>query len=148
MEITQIRNATLKIEYGGVCFLVDSWLQDVGSITSFVEPGTFKNPIVPLPMPVNEVLTGVDGLSLTCCLPQSSRNVHDCGAALASARGVSGRPCVDYGVPTTKPVHPLARGNAIGLRERQPHIDPLARRSRAASGIGSSSNCTEFSVHD
>lgn len=60
MEITQIRNATLKIKYGGVCFLVDPWLQDVGSITSFVEPGTFKNPTVPLPIPVDEVLSGVD----------------------------------------------------------------------------------------
>lgn len=65
MEITKIRNATLKIEYGGVCFLVDPWLQDVGSITSFVESGTFKNPIVPLPMPVNEVLSGVDCYVIT-----------------------------------------------------------------------------------
>lgn len=54
-----------KTEYGGVCFLVDSWLQDIGSITSFVEPGTFKNPTVPLPMPVDEILSGVDYYVIT-----------------------------------------------------------------------------------
>lgn len=54
-----------KTEYEGVCFLVDSWLQNVGSITSFVEPGTFKNPTVPLPMPVDEVLSGVDCYVIT-----------------------------------------------------------------------------------
>ena len=65
MKITQIRNETLKVEYGGVCFLIDPWLQDVGSITSFVEPGTLKNPTVPLPMPVDEVLSGVDCYVIT-----------------------------------------------------------------------------------
>lgn len=28
MRIQQIRNATLKIEYGDVTFLIDPWLQD------------------------------------------------------------------------------------------------------------------------
>ena len=30
MRIQQIRNATLKIEYGDVTFLIDPWLQDKG----------------------------------------------------------------------------------------------------------------------
>jgi L-ascorbate metabolism protein UlaG (beta-lactamase superfamily) len=31
MIIQQIRNATLKIEYGGNTFLIDPWLQDQGT---------------------------------------------------------------------------------------------------------------------
>ena len=31
MIIQQIRNATLKIEYNGISFLIDPWLQDQGS---------------------------------------------------------------------------------------------------------------------
>ena len=31
MIIQQIRNATLKIMYGGITFLVDPWLQDQGT---------------------------------------------------------------------------------------------------------------------
>lgn len=65
MKITQIRNATLKVECGGMCCLIDPWLQDVGSITSFVEPGMLKNPTVPLPMPIDEVLSGVDCYIIT-----------------------------------------------------------------------------------
>jgi len=31
MIIQQIRNATLKIEYGSIIFLIDPWLQDQGT---------------------------------------------------------------------------------------------------------------------
>lgn len=48
-----------------MCCLNDPWLQDVGSITSFVEPGMLKNPTVPLPMPIDEVLSGVDCYIIT-----------------------------------------------------------------------------------
>ena len=35
MEIQQIRNATNKIKFGGVTFLLDPWLADKGSMGSF-----------------------------------------------------------------------------------------------------------------
>ena len=31
MVIQQIRNATLKIEYGNITFLIDPWFQDQGT---------------------------------------------------------------------------------------------------------------------
>lgn len=75
-------------------------------------------------MPVDEVLSGVDGLSLTCCLPQSSRNVHDRGAALASARDASGRPCVDYRAPQRKPSIPSPGARFSGFENVSPISTP------------------------
>lgn len=65
MKITQIRNATLKVEYAGKTLLIDPWLQDVNTITSFLEPGRLGNPTVPLPMPKEKVLEGVDCYVIT-----------------------------------------------------------------------------------
>lgn len=67
MKIQQIRNATLKIHYGGITFLVDPWLQDKGK-GMYAEPVRpemvgVKSPLCDLPLPVGEILDGVD-----CCL--------------------------------------------------------------------------------
>lgn len=74
MKITQIRNATLKIEFGGSTFIVDPWLMKKG------EFGTFRDtpyrpltedrkdipmPLVDLPFPKEEVLAGADACILT-----------------------------------------------------------------------------------
>ena len=67
MLFQQIRNATIKFRYQDVCILIDPWLTDeaVGeereqalATKSFIE-----KPVAPLPVPVEEVLSGVD-----CCL--------------------------------------------------------------------------------
>ena len=72
MKITQIRNATLKIEFAGKTFLVDPWLVDKRKFGSFVDiPGKpfstpdpvreeILMPICDLPAPVEEILQGVD----------------------------------------------------------------------------------------
>ena len=31
MDIKQIRNATLKIKYSGVCFFIDPWFEEQGT---------------------------------------------------------------------------------------------------------------------
>ena len=58
MKITQIRNATVQIEYGGFRFLVDPVLADKDSYPGF--PGTYNDhlmwPKVDLPLPVSEII--------------------------------------------------------------------------------------------
>ena len=64
MRIQQIRNATLKIEYGDVTFLIDPWLQDKGcgfsASTIIPEMAGIHNPMNDLPMPPEEILQGID----------------------------------------------------------------------------------------
>lgn len=64
VQVQQIRNATAKITYAGKTFLVDPFLAKKGKYPGF--PGTFnsqlRNPLIELPMPVNEVMKGVDAV--------------------------------------------------------------------------------------
>lgn len=72
MKIQQIRNATLKITFGGKTFLVDPWLIGGQKFGRFVDiPGNpfhtpdpvreqIPMPIFDLPAPVGEILRGVD----------------------------------------------------------------------------------------
>lgn len=64
MNVQQIRNATLKIQYGGTTFLVDPWLQDKGegrsAPTVRPEMADVKNPLCDLPLSVEQILDGVD----------------------------------------------------------------------------------------
>lgn len=65
-SITQLRNATLLIHYGGVRFLVDPMLGDVGTYPA--APGSasshLRNPLAPLPVPVGEIVD-VDAVIVT-----------------------------------------------------------------------------------
>lgn len=77
MKIQQIRNATLKINYAGKFFLVDPWLIDGQKFGRFVDvPGRpfhtpdpvreqIPMPIYDLPIPVEEILYGVDFYIIT-----------------------------------------------------------------------------------
>lgn len=58
MKIMQIRNATLKLTFGGVRFLVDPMLADEGAYPAFpASPdGHRRNPTVPLGAPLAEAL--------------------------------------------------------------------------------------------
>ena len=51
MEIKQIRNATLKIKYGNVCFLIDPWFEEQGigrnDVRKFAKEKGLKQIIVP-----------------------------------------------------------------------------------------------------
>lgn len=66
MQFTQIRNATLKINYAGKKILIDPWLAEKGAVPGF--GGTIndhiRNPTSELPMPVNEIVD-VDAVILT-----------------------------------------------------------------------------------
>lgn len=64
--ITQIRNATLRVDYGGVRFLIDPMLADRHSFPGF--EGTLnseeRNPLVHLPLPVADIID-VDAVIVT-----------------------------------------------------------------------------------
>ena len=66
MKITQIRNATQVIEYGGVRFLIDPMLSERGSFPGF--PGTINddlaNPVIGMPLPLDQIID-VDTVVLT-----------------------------------------------------------------------------------
>lgn len=67
VQVQQIRNATAKIQYAGKTFLVDPFLAKKGTYPGF--PGTFhselRNPTIELPLPVKEIMKGVDAVIVT-----------------------------------------------------------------------------------
>ncbi|AJC68301.1 MULTISPECIES: MBL fold metallo-hydrolase [Dickeya] len=67
MNITQIRNATLKIGFAGKTFLIDPMLADKGAYPGF--EGTLnshlRNPLVDLPVTLEALFAGVDAVIVT-----------------------------------------------------------------------------------
>ena len=66
MQLTLVRNATLILELGGKRLLVDPALDDAGvrpPIDSTANP--VRNPTVGLPMPAEEVVSGLDAVLVT-----------------------------------------------------------------------------------
>ena len=78
MKIQQIRNATLKLSYGGKVFLIDPWLAAKGETGAFADFPSFTigadvdpavndvaMPLVDLPEPLDKILEGVNVYLLT-----------------------------------------------------------------------------------
>lgn len=74
MKIQQIRNAMLRIRYAGKTFLTDPWLAPRGSMGTFRDHPMFRcrpeqldlaMPLCDLPMPVADILAGVDAYIVT-----------------------------------------------------------------------------------
>ncbi|MEI2404996.1 MBL fold metallo-hydrolase [Niallia taxi] len=67
MKITQIRNATIIVEYAGKKILIDPMLAKKNTYPAF--PNTIRqdqgNPSVDLPISVNDIISGVDAIILT-----------------------------------------------------------------------------------
>lgn len=67
MNITQIRNATLKISFAGKTFLIDPMLAEKGAYPGF--DGTLnshlRNPLVDLPVSLESLFAGVDAVIVT-----------------------------------------------------------------------------------
>lgn len=60
MELTLIRSATLKLNYGGSCVLIDPAFSNKLTGPSFA--GKSKNPLVDLPMKKEEIMANVDAV--------------------------------------------------------------------------------------
>jgi L-ascorbate metabolism protein UlaG (beta-lactamase superfamily) len=66
MKLTLVRHATLLLDYAGQRLLVDPMLGDVGSAPPIEDtPNQKPNPLVPLPLPASDILSGVDGVLVT-----------------------------------------------------------------------------------
>jgi L-ascorbate metabolism protein UlaG (beta-lactamase superfamily) len=65
-KLTQVRNATLRIDYGGVRFLVDPLLAEKGAYPGFEGTANshLRNPLVPLPIPLEDIIN-VDAVIVT-----------------------------------------------------------------------------------
>lgn len=67
MKITQIRNATIIVEYANKKFLIDPMLAERGTYPPFPDSiGQDKfNPLVSLPMSIDNILDGIDAVIVT-----------------------------------------------------------------------------------
>jgi len=66
MRIRLIRHATLIVEYCGHTFLVDPMFDDAGARPAIENsPNPQKNPLVPLPVPAEEVIKNVQAVLVT-----------------------------------------------------------------------------------
>lgn len=67
LVLQHIRNATMKLSSGDTTIIIDPMLDNQGAYPGF--PGTYRselrNPLTPLPMPVEEILADVDAVVLT-----------------------------------------------------------------------------------
>lgn len=63
MQIQLIRSATLKVEISGTCLLIDPWLAEKGQGRSY--SGRAQSPLVGLPIPVEDILNGVDAVLIS-----------------------------------------------------------------------------------
>lgn len=64
VQVQHIRNATAKIKYADTTFLVDPMLAKKGAYPGFKDTyrSHLRNPIIELPIPVEDVLKGVDAV--------------------------------------------------------------------------------------
>ena len=69
MEIQQIRNATIVVNYADKKWIIDPWFQKKGMGMSAPSPDLEKaklpSPMVELPMPVEKIMAGVDAIVVT-----------------------------------------------------------------------------------
>ncbi|MCM3771227.1 MBL fold metallo-hydrolase [Priestia aryabhattai] len=67
MNIKQIRNATIVVEYAGKKFLIDPMLAEKGTYPPFTDSvkQDQNNPVVSLPIPVDDIISRIDAVILT-----------------------------------------------------------------------------------
>ncbi|MEM7721645.1 MAG: MBL fold metallo-hydrolase [Pseudomonadota bacterium] len=58
-----IRNATARLRYAGINFLLDPMLSNKGALPSFA--GIAPNPTVDLPIPVSDILNGIEAVIIS-----------------------------------------------------------------------------------
>lgn len=113
MRLTLVRHATLLLELGGRRLLVDPMLDDAEARPAV--QGTAndrRNPLVPLPLPAEEVVEGIDAVLVT----HLHADHFDEGAARA----------LPAGVPVLAQPEDVERLTAHGLRDVRPVQDELA----------------------
>ena len=85
MQLRLLRHATLSIRYGGASVLLDPMLSAAGARAAVEDtPNPRRNPLVELPIPVAEILKGVDAVLVT----HTHSDHFDDGAAQFLPRGL------------------------------------------------------------
>jgi L-ascorbate metabolism protein UlaG (beta-lactamase superfamily) len=67
MNIHQIRNATIVVEYAGKKFLIDPMLADKGTLPAFpsLKQNNSNNPLINLPIPSEDIIQNIDAVIVT-----------------------------------------------------------------------------------
>lgn len=106
MHCTLIRNATLRLEYAGSVVLLDPCLSPRGTMEPFA--GGARNPTVELPLPVQEVVAGIDAFLVSHEHPdhwdQAAAEAIPADTPAFCQPGVEGRLGAD-GFTDVTPVH-------------------------------------------
>ena len=80
VKIQLIRNATMKLTYGGKTFLTDPMLSQKGEIRSFA--GIASNPTVELPVSSADILSGIDAVLVSHLHPDHYHRASEQAALL------------------------------------------------------------------
>lgn len=64
-DILFVRNATMKITYGGKTFLADPMLSEKETLPGFLTPDKLANPTAPMPVATEDLLEGVEAVIVT-----------------------------------------------------------------------------------
>lgn len=75
VKVQLIRNATMKLTYGGKTFLTDPMLSQKGEIRSFA--GIASNPTVELPIASADILSGIDAVLVSHLHPDHYHRVSE-----------------------------------------------------------------------
>jgi len=65
VDVQLIRNATMKIKYKGKTILIDPMFSSKNTFMSFVEPNKNLNPILNLPIDIEDIIEDVDTILIT-----------------------------------------------------------------------------------
>lgn len=145
MNIQQIRNATLVVTYAGKRFLVDPWFQKKGAGMSAPTPWPEKNklpsPGVDLPMPVAEIVKGIDAIIVTHIHPDHFEK--ETAAMLDKRIPVYARDEKDaktirkWGFETVQVLSPqgTAFGNAMLIKTKGQHGPSRMRNGGPVCGV-------------
>jgi L-ascorbate metabolism protein UlaG (beta-lactamase superfamily) len=141
MRLRLLRHATLVIEYAGRRLLVDPMLSEVAAMDPVQNsPNPRRNPLVPLPVPVTEVVRDLDAVLVT----HTHRDHWDTAAAemIPKDRPLFGQPedhdkFVSQGFTNVTSVQPAASWNGISITRTggQHGTGEIGRRMAPVSGF-------------
>lgn len=141
MEIRLVRHATLLVTYLGRRLLVDPMLADAGMAPPVANsPNQRPNPLVPLPMPVQDAVAGVDAVVVT----HTHRDHWDDAAVVALPKSLpvfcqpeDEAKLRGAGFADARPVRDAARWHGIAIHRTggQHGSGEVARRLAPVSGF-------------
>ncbi len=141
MEIQLIRHATLRVKIDDLVLLVDPMLSDKDEMTPIQDSGDERrNPLVPLPMPAEEVLKGVTAVVVT----HTHRDHWDAAATRLVPKHLrilcqpeDAHKFHEWGYEDVRPIHSAAVFGLVGIyrTEGQHGTGEVAKKMAPVSGF-------------